>query len=80
VAARIPKHPRAPHESIRIGEIAKVADHGDPDGFLRLDELALEEVDEAIALVRVERVLPELHDGAARVGWCESLTSGVQIH
>jgi hypothetical protein len=45
-----------------------VTDHGDANGFLRLDELALEEVDEAIARAGMKGVLPQLHDGGEAIG------------
>jgi hypothetical protein len=50
----------------RESQITKLTDDGDPDGFLRLDELTLEQVDENVAIARVQHVLPQLDDRTAR--------------
>jgi len=38
-----------------------------PDGFLAFDECAIEKIDQDVPLSRIERVLPELDDRAARL-------------
>jgi hypothetical protein len=43
-------------------DIAKLPDHHHPDCLLALDELPIEEIDEDVALTRVQRVLAELDD------------------
>src|SRR4051812_35430610 len=52
-----------PDEAVRPIKIAKRADELDADGFLRFDELALEKLDQHVALARVQRVLAKLEHG-----------------
>ena len=54
--------PAQPDETIGVVDIAKLADHADPECFLALDEFPIEEIDENLARARVERVLAELDD------------------
>src|SRR5215467_861928 len=56
--------PSEPHEAVGIVEIAELADHGHADRLLRLDEFAVEQVDERLAPARMKTVAPKLHDGA----------------
>src|SRR5450432_1553635 len=51
-----------PHEAVRIILVAKVSDDGDTDRFLGFDEFALEHLDETVELVRMQRVLAQLHE------------------
>src|SRR5262245_21376589 len=51
-----------PDEAIRIVRVAERPEHADPDGLLRLHELALEELDQRLARAGVERVPPQLDD------------------
>ena len=51
--------------SILIIQIAELADNLHPDCFLRLDEFALEEINQYVTLSGKECVLPEFDDGAA---------------
>lgn len=53
--------PPEPGETVGIVEIGELAEYRHPGSFLRFDQLALEEVDEDIALRRVERVAAQLH-------------------
>jgi hypothetical protein len=66
-AAHVAKAPD-PDESIRLVEVAELADHRHVDRFLCLDELAVEELDQDVSPARMERVLPELEDGAVGCG------------
>ena len=52
-----------PHEPIGPVEVAKLADDRHPDGFLRLDELGVEQVDEHVPLAGPKRVLAQLDEG-----------------
>jgi protein-S-isoprenylcysteine O-methyltransferase Ste14 len=54
-----------PDEAVGIVEIAEAGRDGHSERLLRLEELALEQVDEHVALPPVQRVLPQLEDGAA---------------
>jgi hypothetical protein len=49
-----------PDEAVRVVQVAKAAEDGHAQRLLRLDELALEQVDQHISLARVQRVLAEL--------------------
>src|SRR5262245_13629658 len=51
-----------PHELVGPIEIAERREDGYPHGFLRLDELLFEQVDQDVALSLVEGVLAKLHD------------------
>jgi hypothetical protein len=53
---------RGPDEPVRIVEVAELADHLHPDRLLRLHELAVEQVDQDIALSGMQRVLTKLDD------------------
>jgi hypothetical protein len=46
-----------PHESIRVVNIAELAEHSHPECLLALDELLIKEIDENIARARVQGVL-----------------------
>jgi hypothetical protein len=46
-------------------EISKLADHMHPHELLRLDELAVEQLDQDIALTGPQRILPKLNDRTA---------------
>ncbi len=52
-----------PHEPIGAVEVAELADDLHPDGFLRLDELGVEQLDEHVPLAGPKRVLAQLDDG-----------------
>ena len=60
-AGHVAKPPQ-PDKSIRVVEIAELADHPHPQGFLALDEFAVEEVDEDITLAWMQGVLAELNN------------------
>ena len=49
-----------PHESIRVIEVAELADHLQAECLLRFDELAIEEIDEDVALAGMQDVLAQL--------------------
>jgi hypothetical protein len=51
-----------PDEAVRVVEVAELADHLHADRLLRLDELAVEELDQHVTLPRMERVLTKLDD------------------
>jgi hypothetical protein len=55
-----------PHETLRAIEITELSDHFHTDGFLRLDELAVEEFDQHVSLAAPEGVLAKLNHRAAR--------------
>ena len=54
-----------PHEALRAIQITELSDQFHSDGFLRLDELAVEEFDQHVSLAVPERVLAKLDHGAA---------------
>ena len=54
-----------PHETLRTIQITELSDHFHSDGFLRLDELAVEEFDQHVSLAGPEGVLAKLDHGAA---------------
>src|SRR5262245_8972004 len=62
-----------PHETILATAIAELTDQRHAGRLLRLDEIALEQVDERVALTRLERVLPQFDDRAA-IRLCEGRT------
>jgi hypothetical protein len=54
-----------PNESVRIIEIAELADDFHPDSLLRLHEFPIEQIDQYVPFSGVQSVLSELNDGAA---------------
>ncbi len=58
-----------PHEAIRVAPIAKLPNQRHARCFLRLDKMALEEVDQDVALAWLQGVLPQFERRAtARFG------------
>src|SRR5262249_43892205 len=57
-----------PHEAVGIVEVAELADHDHADSLLRLDEFAVEQVDQRLTPARMKAVAPKLHDGALAPG------------
>ena len=51
-----------PHESIRVINVAELAEHHHPECFLALDELSIKKIHENIALAWMQRVLTQLDD------------------
>jgi hypothetical protein len=54
--------PAQPDEAIGGIAIAELPDHAHPLRLLRLDELAIEQIDQRVALAGMQRVLPELEN------------------
>lgn len=59
--------PAQPDEAVRVVEVAELPDDVHADHLLGLDELAVEQLDQGVATPRMERVLAQVHDGAAAV-------------
>jgi len=49
-----------PNEPVRAIEVSELPNHGNPQGFLSLDEFPIEEPDQHIALARMQGVLAKL--------------------
>ena len=49
-----------PDEGVRIVEVPELAEHVHADRLLRLDELAIEELDQRLALAWAERIAAQL--------------------
>jgi hypothetical protein len=56
-----------PHEAVGRVQVAKLPHHGHAHGLLRVDERAVEQLDQRIALAGVQRVLAQLHHLAGDV-------------
>ena len=69
--------PAEPDEGVVGVAVAELADHVRAQLLLRLDEVAVEQVDERVALSRVECVTPQLHDVAAGLGHAGSLPAAL---
>jgi hypothetical protein len=54
--------PRSHNEAVQMIQVAELAEDVHAEGFLGLDELAVEQLDQDVTLARVQRVLPELDD------------------
>jgi hypothetical protein len=54
-------------EAIRVVQIAELSEDLHAHGFLRLDELTVEELDQGVARTRLERVASELDDSKVLV-------------
>src|SRR5581483_3879467 len=51
-----------PHEVVGAIDVAELAEDANADGFLGLDELAVEQLDQLVAAAAAEEVLAELDD------------------
>jgi hypothetical protein len=58
-----------PDEMVDAVDIAELADDADAEGFLRLDELAVEELDQLVAPTAVQEVLAQLNDRRRKFKW-----------
>jgi hypothetical protein len=66
-AVRTRRHvlePAQPDEAVSMVQVAELADHAHAQCLLRLDEFAIEQLDQHVPLARVQRVLAQLDDFA----------------
>ena len=65
MAGRHTRKASDPHEAIRAPPVAKLPHHRHAHSFLRLDEMAVEQIDQDVTLTRLEGVLAQFEHGTA---------------